>query len=217
MKSKEQPQDLTTVVRVMVDSNLSRCRELASWLSPAEGFTIFWCSGPSQQIWSECQRIAPCVLLAGRTLLAEIMPSESAKLPFNEQVRVLVVGLEESQRVEEDVLSKGGAGYLPEASSPSLLRNAVRAVARGELWASREVTSRVVEKLLQQSRSDGLTAREQEILRLIGEGLTNQKIADRLFITRETVRWHIRSAYSKLGVGDRLSAAVYAKQFLLDK
>ncbi len=51
------------------------------------------------------------------------------------------------------------------------------------------------------------TRREIEILRKIAAGDNNQKIADDLFVTRETVRWHLRSAYSKLGIHDRQAAA----------
>jgi DNA-binding CsgD family transcriptional regulator len=59
-------------------------------------------------------------------------------------------------------------------------------------------------------QSLGLTAREIQVLRLVARGCRNQEIAEQLFISVETVRWHLRSLYGKLGVHDRLSAAVFA-------
>ena len=55
-----------------------------------------------------------------------------------------------------------------------------------------------------------LTERELEVLRLIGEGLTNQEIADTLFIGIKTVKTHVSNILSKLGVNDRTQAAIYA-------
>ena len=54
-----------------------------------------------------------------------------------------------------------------------------------------------------------------EVLELIANGLSNREIADKLFICRETVRWHIRSLYSKIGAKDRASAVRYGKEYLL--
>ncbi|MBI3668804.1 MAG: helix-turn-helix transcriptional regulator [Acidobacteria bacterium] len=67
----------------------------------------------------------------------------------------------------------------------------------------------ILKRLLQE-----LTSRERDILQLIARGLTNRAIADRLCVTHETVRWHIRGLYSKLGVQDRFSAIVYGKRLL---
>ena len=57
-----------------------------------------------------------------------------------------------------------------------------------------------------------MTAREAEILTLVSQGYTNQQIAETLCICRETVRWHMRMLYAKLGVHDRQSAASHALQ-----
>jgi DNA-binding NarL/FixJ family response regulator len=62
----------------------------------------------------------------------------------------------------------------------------------------------------QKARYDGMTRREVEILRLLGQGLTNKLIAYRLKISEKTVRNHISNFYAKLGVGDRSQALLYA-------
>ncbi|MGA7673375.1 MAG: helix-turn-helix transcriptional regulator, partial [Nitrolancea sp.] len=58
----------------------------------------------------------------------------------------------------------------------------------------------------------GLSAREVEVLRLVAEGLTDNEIAEQLFISRRTVTSHMTSIFNKLGVGARAAAAVWAKE-----
>jgi DNA-binding NarL/FixJ family response regulator len=106
-----------------------------------------------------------------------------------------------------DLLRLGFAGFLPRDCSAETIRRAVERVAHGELWADRKLTASALRSMLAIVNDTRLTSRESEILRRLAEGHSNQKIADDLFITRETVRWHLRSAYSKLGIHDRKAAA----------
>jgi len=116
----------------------------------------------------------------------------------------------------EGLLRMGCAGVLGEKISTSTLRRAVRTIGSGEIWASRRLISRILQECLFDDKRR-LTEREREILALIGGGYKNQEIAERLFISRETVRWHVKSLYTKIGAQDRLSAAIYAKQHLVDE
>jgi NarL family two-component system response regulator LiaR len=104
----------------------------------------------------------------------------------------------------------GCSGVLQRDASSETLRRAVAAVAAGELWVPRKVSSRLLHNALHNDATRHLTRRESEILKLIYKGLNNQKIADQLFISRETVRWHLRSLYSKIGVSTRQEAIRYA-------
>jgi DNA-binding NarL/FixJ family response regulator len=83
---------------------------------------------------------------------------------------------------------------------------ALSAVLDGELWLSRKTSSQTLLKLIREAKYH-LTSRESQILSLLGEGLKNHEIAERLFISPQTVRWHLRSLYTKLGTHDRNSAA----------
>jgi NarL family two-component system response regulator LiaR len=88
---------------------------------------------------------------------------------------------------------------------------AVKAIGDGDLWYPRAVLSALVRRsILNRSVSQKrLTSREMEILRLLGMETKNQTIADQLFISRETVRWHLRALYSKIGVNNRSEAQQY--------
>jgi DNA-binding CsgD family transcriptional regulator len=73
-----------------------------------------------------------------------------------------------------------------------------------------------VRHLLLQQSSLSLTPREKEILWLIGQGLTNREMSDRLYVTRDTVRCHIKNVYGKIGIHDRRGAAAYARKHLAE-
>jgi DNA-binding NarL/FixJ family response regulator len=92
----------------------------------------------------------------------------------------------------------------------------VRTVAEGEAWLDPSVTGRVLHAYRQavpaahDGGSEELTAREFEVLRLVGRGLSNSEIADSLYISELTVKSHIGRIFTKLDLRDRAAAIVYA-------
>jgi len=133
------------------------------------------------------------------------------------EVAILVLTACDNEEIIFGLLEAGVTGYaLKEESSTSLLF-AMRAVAGGQIWLSSRVTRMLVRKpiaawaplVLPQSPST-LTEREQEILALIGRGLTNQEIAEALYITYGTVHTHINRIYGKIGLDRRSQAVRYA-------
>jgi NarL family two-component system response regulator LiaR len=112
------------------------------------------------------------------------------------------------------VLDAGAKGILLPATDAAMVIKAIETVIRGEIWMSRATLSALAASLIQETlaaeQRQRLTAREQEILSLLAAGKNNQEIADALFISRETVRWHMRGVYSKLGTHDRELVSTYA-------
>lgn len=119
----------------------------------------------------------------------------------------------ESKRIQDYIVA-GAMGFIAEGAPMSQLRKAVRALARGEYWVDRATLSALVRGLLMAQPTSKLSPREIEILRLLPAGYSNRTIANRLGITYETVRWHLRSIYTKLGAKDRLSVIVQAQSML---
>ncbi|GGX93510.1 response regulator transcription factor [Streptomyces hiroshimensis] len=120
-----------------------------------------------------------------------------------------------------DAIMAGAAGYVLKQINGSELVTAVRTVATGKSTLDPRTASRVMARLRapsepevpersEMSELDRLSPREREILDLIGEGLTNRQIADRLFLAEKTVKNRISSILAKLGVGRRVQAAVIA-------
>lgn len=208
------------LVRVVVQSpEIWNRKELSRQLSARQGYVLLDRQGSLDEILTACEKMAPCVLIVDQVLMqTEGFDLEhfGARVEYGRSIQVLVVGPKRDAGLVEDLLRIGCVGFVTQDVTPAVLRKAVRAVAGGEFWADRKATSRVVQQLLSQSGSRSLTPREKQVLWLIGQGLKNRAIAERLFITRDTVRWHIRSIYSKIGVHDRLSAALYAQENLGD-
>ena len=174
-------------------------------------------TGNAKTLLAYCQGLAPCVLFIDSHTAwkcAEENPRAFAATGTDE-VSVLVVedGIA-SAGVVTELLYLGCKGVLSSRTPTADIKKAVAAVFEGEIWAPRQILSSLLQKCLFQLGPNGLTEREKDILELIANGLTNKEIGQKLFIARETVRWHIRSLYSKIGASDRLAAAVYAKEVL---
>ena len=113
-------------------------------------------------------------------------------------------------------LRAGASGFVLKDSSAEELIRAVRAVAQGDSYLDPAVTSRVLttySRVAGEHRSDTVaqvTAREHDVLRLIGQGRSNAEIADELCISELTVKSHIGRIFVKLDLRDRAAAIVYA-------
>ena len=116
-------------------------------------------------------------------------------------------------------LEAGAAGFLLKGSDEATLIGAIRSVAEGEGTLDQRLTRRVISEFAQRrptverqrdAVADLLTERELETLTLLCEGLSNQEMAERLFIEPTTVKYHLAGLLAKIGARDRLQAAVWA-------
>ncbi|MEG3627881.1 response regulator transcription factor [Streptomyces poriticola] len=115
-----------------------------------------------------------------------------------------------------DSIMAGAAGYVLKQIEGSDLVSAVRTVARGQSLLDPSATAKLMARLRggppeeEAGALPGLTPRERDILALIGEGLTNRQIGQRLYLAEKTVKNHISRLLAKLGVERRVQAAVVA-------
>jgi DNA-binding NarL/FixJ family response regulator len=113
-----------------------------------------------------------------------------------------------------DAIMAGAAGYVLKQIRGTDLVGAVRTIASGRSLLDPEAASRVMRRMREQAeRSDplsGLTAQERRILELIGEGLTNRQIGERMFLAEKTVKNYVSALFAKLGMERRAQAAAYA-------
>ena len=168
-------------------------------------------SSQAESILEECRNFLPCVLIVDDDCLSKVDPILFArKAEYGRLVPVLVLVIDESSTHCMSLLQMGCMGFLRPDSPPWQFRRAVEAVAAGELWAPRLLLSRICRDYLSSHDPCKLTDREEQILALLAQGHKNREIAASLFISRDTVRWHIRAIYAKLGIHDRQSAASYA-------
>lgn len=114
-------------------------------------------------------------------------------------------------------LAAGAAGFLVKDTEPAELIAAVHRVAAGDFVLSPHLLQRLVSRAVDARVSDGptaapLTAREEDVLPLVVEGLSNQEIADRLHLGVTTVKTHVANLMDKLGAQNRVQLAVFGYQ-----
>ena len=133
----------------------------------------------------------------------------------NPDARILVLTSFDEESNLSAAIEAGALGYLSKNSSTQELFHAVRGVAMGSLSVSQGVTQTLLQKLRyptpsSQSNLSALTERELDVLRALGQGLSNQEIAEELSIEITTVRSHISRILNKLNLDNRTQAALYA-------
>ncbi len=113
-----------------------------------------------------------------------------------------------------DAIMAGAAGYVLKQIRGTDLIGAVRTIASGQSLLDPEAASRVMRRMrdqaVQANPLAGLTDQERRILELIGEGLTNRQIGDRMFLAEKTVKNYVSALFAKLGMQRRAQAAAYA-------
>ncbi|MFK0003311.1 response regulator [Paenarthrobacter sp. NPDC090522] len=131
--------------------------------------------------------------------------------------RIIILTTFELDEYIAEAVRAGAAGFLVKDTEPAELIRAVRVVHDGDALLSPSVTRRIMAQLASHSRAAGellkldqVTEREREVLALVGEGLNNAEIAERLFITPLTAKTHVSRIMTKLMVRDRSQLVVLA-------
>jgi len=131
--------------------------------------------------------------------------------------RVVILTTFERDEYVFEALQAGASGFLIKNAPPEELLHAVRVVADGDALLAPSVTRRIIEQFTQAradpqlgARLESLTHRELEVLRLLAGGKSNAELAADLFVTEGTIKTHVSSLLSKLGLRDRVQAVVLA-------
>jgi DNA-binding NarL/FixJ family response regulator len=208
-------------VRVVVADDQALVRAgFAALLDAQEGIEVVGQANDGAQAVALAHELVPDVVLmdirmpvvdgleATRRIVAE---------PALERVRVVVLTTFELDEYVFEALRSGATGFLVKHTEPAELVRAVRVAAAGEAMLSPGVTRRLVAEYAHRARRapdsdklDQLTGREREVMALVAEGLTNDEIAGRLFLSPATARTHVSRILTKLGARDRSQLVVLA-------
>ncbi|MDQ0299858.1 NarL family two-component system response regulator LiaR [Salibacterium salarium] len=128
------------------------------------------------------------------------------------QIKVIVLTSFYDDEQVYPAIEAGAFSYLLKTSKAQTIAQAIRAAVKGESMVEAAVTKKMMQRMrgTEQSLHETLTDRELDVVTLIGNGKTNQEIANELFIGIKTVKTHVSHILSKLGVDDRTQIAIYA-------
>ncbi|MDU4961106.1 MAG: response regulator transcription factor [Sporomusaceae bacterium] len=132
--------------------------------------------------------------------------------------RIILLTIHDDENYVIEVVKAGAAGYLLKDIDPGMLIKAIRSVYAGEsfiyptlarslFYDAADATKRAA---CRTRGSQELTGREVEVLQLVGKGLSNLDIAQRMFLSEKTVKNHLTNIFRKIGVSDRTQAVIYA-------
>src|ERR1700730_9341100 len=199
------------MVSQLIEAALKRCRQK---------FEVHAFAGASHEIFRELEKTQPHVALisselqdgplTGFKVLQQLRDSESSTLP------IMLLDVADRDLVI-DAFRTGARGVFTRAHSFSALPRCICAVHRGEVWVSNDQIEVLLELIMRlrplQIVKPGamalLTRREQDIVRLVAEGMRNEEVSQKLNVTEHTVRNYLSHIFDKLGMSSRVELVLY--------
>jgi len=206
---------------VVVDDHALFRRGLVGLLEEMPGFQVVGQAGDGQQAIPLIEQARPDIVLLDLNM--PVMDGidtlrELRQRKLTPRVLMLTISLDDSDLL--DAIRAGADGYLLKNTEPDDLRKAILRVADGQGALSPEVTAPVLRALARYTVDAPvplLSDRELEVLECMVDGLTTQQMANRLFISENTVKTHVRHIFEKLEVSNRAEAVGKAMQMGLVK
>lgn len=216
-------------IRVLIvdDQNLFR-DGLANLLNSEPGIQVIGCTDAILPTLEAIRHLRPDIALIG-------WPASSANSQkvfsliqeTRSRTRVIMLVNDEVKEDFVEAVRQGCCGIVPRDTSTEMLIKSIRKVHAGEFWLDRMTTADVIRRLAKKAagqtgpgntaarlglreQGSALSQREREIVVLVAQGFKNKEMAERMFISEQTVKNHLHNIFDKLGVSDRLELALYA-------
>lgn len=205
-------------ILVMIADDHSLMREgLKQILELEEGIAVIAQAGNGEEVIQKAQEYKPDVIL---------MDINMPKMNGIEALRrlkdigldskIIMLTIHDDREYLYETIKIGANGYvLKDADSDTLIK-AIFDVFKGKSYIQPSISELLVNEInpsgsksIESKQIDSLTRREYEVLVLIAEGLNNREIAERLFISEKTVKNHVSNIFKKIGVSDRVQAAIF--------
>jgi two-component system nitrate/nitrite response regulator NarL len=224
MKPHSQP-----LIRVLIIDAHTITREgLALVIETQPGLRVVGGAGNRSEALELTTREQPDVILLeldlGNSSGLDLLPELLAVAPA---ARILILTGVHDPEQHRHAVRLGAVGLVLKEKSVEMLFKAIEKVYAGEVWLERAMLTTVLNELThsnghkpinpEEAKVTTLTAREREVITLVGQGLRNKEVAKRLFISETTVRHHLTSIFAKLNLSDRLELVIYSYRYRLAK
>mgnify|MGYP001007187319 FL=1 len=205
-------------IRIVIvdDHNVVRSG-LSAFLMAFEDFELVGEASDGKEAVELCEILHPDIVLMD--LVMPVMDGAQATREIRERfedIQVIVLTSFKEDELVEGALQAGAIGYLLKNVSADELADAIRKAHEGKPTLAPEATEALIKatgRKRESGISEELTSREKEVLKMMAEGLSNPEIAQKLFVSRSTVKFHVSSILSKLGAASRTEAVSKALQF----
>ncbi len=203
-------------MRVLVADDHSLFRDGVASLIEAAGFKVVGQVGDGQAAVEAALRLRPDLVLMDISMPQmsglEALRQIKAQAP---EIQVVMLTVSDDDASLLQAIQSGARGYLLKNLNAEEFLDMLAGLQRGEAALTRQMTARLLNGLARQSRqqpgpAERLTPREIELLRLVAEGLPNKAIAQRLSVSENTVKYHMKNILQKLGVRNRAEAIAQA-------
>jgi len=212
-------------IRIVVADDHPIFRDgLCKLLALEEDFEVVAQAQDGRQVLEVLQQHEPDILLLdlkmpGLDGLATLQRLQAAK----NKTRVIVLTASDDKNEFVQAMKLGTSGIVLKQTATELLIKSIRKVHAGEIWLDSHTTAAVIRQFVtadetpapqvstQRDRERSpLSQREREIVALVAQGFKNKEMAEKMFISEQTVKNHLHNIFDKLGVSDRLELALYA-------
>lgn len=212
------------MIRVLIaDSQMLFVDGLRAAVDAWEDFEVVGCASSFLETAEKAKRLDPDIVLLDPRLLDALVAMGSPLICEKTDTCIVLLTMRDDEASIMRAVKAGVRGYLLKDTPPRRLRQYLRQVHGGQVALSSEVSTKVIEVLQrlleepslhlaeeEQGVFGTLTERERDVLALVAEGLSNQEISERLFVSEKTVKKHLSNVFAKLGVSNRAQAAVWA-------
>ncbi len=223
--STEGAEKKRSTVRIVIADDHPIVRDgLKKLLLLEDDFEIVGEASDGREVLDKVQELDPDVLLLDlRMPNLDGLSALQALQQANRRTRVIVLTASEDKNEFVQAMKLGCSGIVLKQTAPDLIVKSIRKVNAGEIWLDSHTTAAVMRQFqtggseLANSSGGGkgrerspLSAREREIVALVAQGYKNKEMAEKMFISEQTVKNHLHNIFDKLGVSDRLELALYA-------
>src|SRR5581483_73244 len=212
-------------IRILIADDHPIVRDgLRKLLCLEDDFEIVGEASDGREVLDKVQELDPDVLLLDlRMPNLDGLSTLQAMSQLNKHTKVIVLTASEDKNEFVQAMKLGCSGIVLKQTAPELIVKSIRKVHGGEIWLDSHTTAAVMRQFAApgsefatgSGSSKGrerspLSTREREIVQLVAQGYKNKEMAEKMFISEQTVKNHLHNIFDKLGVSDRLELALYA-------